>query len=117
MWFKWNPTKILTKTLLSPRYNMRNVFYNEVICNLAILDGNVDLLLLEKCLEKRLKIFFNPVANIIATQGTKSDNEHQNKDKERKQNNSFHNSTPQSLCKRKTLLKHLFATYFPRIAE
>ena len=45
---------------------MRNEFY-KVTCNLDILDGDVDLIFLEKWLEKRLKIFFNPIANIIAT--------------------------------------------------
>ena len=37
---------------------MCNVFCNEVICNLDILDGDVDLLLLEKYLQKHLKIYF-----------------------------------------------------------
>ena len=38
-------------------------------------------------------------AVIIATQGTKTDNQHQKKDKERKQINSFHSFTPQSFHK------------------
>ena len=95
---------------------MRNEFY-KVTCNLDILDGDVDLIFLEKMLEKRLKIFFNLIANIIVTQGTKADNHHQKKDKEKKQINSFHNSTPQSPHKSKKLLKHLFATYAPKTSE
>ena len=53
--------------------------------------------------------------NIIATQGTKTDNQHQKKkDKERKQINSFHNSTLESPDKRskkttKTLISSLFS--------
>ena len=62
---------------------MCNEFY-KVTCNLDILDGDAYLLFLEKWLEKRLKIFFNPIANIIAAQGTKTDNQHQKKDKENK---------------------------------
>ena len=79
---------------------MCNEFY-KVTCNLDILDGDAYLLFLEKWLEKRLKIFFNPIANIIAAQGTKTDNQLQKKDKERKQIHSFHSSTPQSLNKSK----------------
>ena len=67
---------------------MQSEFY-KVTCNQDILDGDVDLIFLEKWLEKCLKIFFNLIANIIATQGTKTDNQHQKKDKERKQINSF----------------------------
>ena len=74
---------------------MQNEFY-KVTCNQDILDGDVDLIFLEKWLEKCLKIFFNLIANIIATQGTKTDNQHQKKDKERKQINSFYNPTLQS---------------------
>ena len=83
---------------------MQNEFY-KVTCNLGILDGNVDLIFLNKWLEKHLKIFFNPIANIIATQGTKTDIQHQKKNKERKQINLFHNSTPQSLDKSKKTTK------------
>ena len=85
----------LVKALLYLLYNMRNEFY-KVTCNLDILDRDVDLIFLEKWLEKRLKIFFSPIAIIIATKGTKTDIQHQKKDKERKQINLFHNSTPQS---------------------
>ena len=52
--------------------------------NLDIIDGDVDLLFLEKRLEKYLKIFFDPIANIIAIQRMKTDNQHQEKDKETK---------------------------------
>ena len=90
--------KNLAKSLLCLPFNMCNEFY-KVTCNLDILDGDAYLLFLEKWLEKRLKIFFNPIANIIAAQGTKTDNQHQKKDKERKQIYSFHSSTPQSLNK------------------
>ena len=79
---------------------MRNEFY-KVTCNLDILDGDVDLIFLEKWLEKHLKIFFNPIANIIATQGTKTDIQHQKRDKERQQINLFHKSTAQSPDKSK----------------
>ena len=72
---------------------MRNEFY-KITCNLDILDGDVDLIFLERWLEKRLKIFFNPIASIIAIQGTKTDIQHHKKDKERKQINLFHKSTP-----------------------
>ena len=85
---------------------MRNEFY-KVTCNLDILDGDVDLIFLEKWLEKRLKIFFNPIANVIATKGTKTYIQHQKKDKERKQINLFHNSTPQSPDKSKKTTKTL----------
>ena len=85
---------------------MWNEFY-KVTCNLDILDGDVDLIFLEKWLEKRLKIFFNPIANVIATKGTKTYIQHQKKDKERKQINLFHNSTPQSLDKSKKTTKTL----------
>ena len=96
----------LAKALLCLPYNMRNEFY-KVTCNLDILDGDVDLIFLEKWLEKRLKIFFNAIANIIATPRTKTDNQHQEKD--RKQINAFHNSTPQSPDKsRKTTKTLLF---------
>ena len=85
---------------------MWNEFY-KVTCNLDILDGDVDLTFLEKWLEKRFKIFFNPIANIIATEGTKTDIQHQKKDKERKQINLFRNSTPQSPDKSKNTTKTL----------
>ena len=85
---------------------MQNEFY-KVNCNLGILDGDVDLIFLNKWLEKHLKIFFNPIANIIATQGTKTDIQHQKKDKERKQINLFHNSTPHSPSKSKKATKTL----------
>ena len=52
--------------------------------NLDIIDGDVDLLFLEKWLEKCLKIFFDPIANIIAIQRMKTDNQHQKKNKETK---------------------------------
>ena len=61
----------------------------------------MDLMFVEKWLEKRLKIFLNPIANITVTQGTKTVNQHQKNDKERKQINSFHNSTLQSPDKTK----------------
>ena len=88
---------------------MRNEFY-KVISNLdRILDDDKDLLFLEQWLEKLLnkyfKYFFNPIAIITATQRTKTDNKHQKKDKERKQVNSFHNSTPKSPDKRKETIK------------
>ena len=54
---------------------MQNEFY-KVTWNLDILDGGVDLMFLENWIEKHLKIFFNPIANIIATYGTKTDNQH-----------------------------------------
>ena len=96
----------LAKALLCLPCNMRNEFY-KVTCNLDILDGDVDLIFLEKSLEKRFKIFFNPIANIITTQGTKTDIQHQKKDTEGKQINLFHNSTPQSLNKSKKTTKTL----------
>ena len=74
--------------------NMRNQFY-KLICNVDNLDGDVDLLVLEKLLEKRLKIFFNAIATIIAIQATKTYSQHQKKDKERKQINSFQTLTTQ----------------------
>ena len=78
----------------------------------------MDLIFLEKWLEKRLKIFFNPTANITVTQGTKTDNQHQKNDKKRKQINSFHNSTLQSPDKTlKKKLKHFFAFYAPKTTE
>ena len=104
----------LAKALLCLPYNMRNEFY-KVTCNLDTLDGDVDLVFLEKWLEKRLKIFFNLIANVTATQGTKTDIQHQKKDKNSKQINLFLNSTPPSPDKCKKLLKHLFATYVPKI--
>ena len=55
---------------------MRNEFY-KATCNLDILHVDVDLIFLEKWPEKCFKIFFNPIANIIATQGTKTDIQHQ----------------------------------------
>ena len=70
----------LAKVLLCLPCNMQNEFY-KVTCNRDILDGDVDLIFLEKWLEKCLKIFFNLIANIIATQGTKTDNQHQKKKK------------------------------------
>ena len=107
----------LAKVLLCLPCNMQNEFY-KVTCNQDILDGDVDLIFLEKWLEKCLKIFFNLIANIIATQGTKTDNQHQKKDKERKQINSFYNPTLQSPNKvEKKLLKHVFATYVPKTTE
>ena len=45
---------------------MRNELY-KVACNLDVLDGDVDLIFFKKWLEKRLKIFLNPMANIIST--------------------------------------------------
>ena len=74
--------------------NMRNQFY-KLICNVDNLDGDVDLLVLEKLLEKRLKIFFNAIATIIAIQPTKTYSQHKKKDKERKQINSFQTLTTQ----------------------
>ena len=65
------------------------------------------MIFLEKWLEKRLKIFFNPIANVIATKGTKTYIQPQKKDKERKQINLFHNSTPQSPDKSKKTTKTL----------
>ena len=62
---------------------MRNEFY-KATCNLDILHVDVDLIFLEKWPEKCFKIFFNPIANIIATQGTKTNIQHQKKGKERK---------------------------------
>ena len=103
IYFKENLAKAL---LCLSSCNMRNEFY-KVTCNLDILDGDVDLIFLEQWLEKRLKIFFNAIANIIATPRTKTDNQHQEKD--RKQINAFHNSTPQSPDKsRKTTKTLLF---------
>ena len=97
----------LAKALLCLPYNMRNEFY-KVTCNLDILDGDVDLTFLERWLEKRLKIIFNSIAEIIATQGTKTDIQHQKMDKERKQINLFHNSIPDKSKKTtKTLVCYL----------
>ena len=76
----------LAKVLLCLPCNMQNEFY-KVTCNPDILDGDVDLIFLEKWLEKCLKIFFNLIANIIATQGTKTDNQHQKKKKKIKKGN------------------------------
>ena len=73
-----NSNENLAKALLCLPYNMRNEFY-KVTCNLDTLDGDVDLVFLEKWLEKHLKIFFNLIANITATQGTKTDIQHQKK--------------------------------------
>ena len=63
----------LAKAFLCLPYNMRNEFY-KVTCNLDILVGDEDLLFSEKWLEKRLETFLNTIANIIAIQGTKTDN-------------------------------------------
>ena len=106
----------LAKALLCLPYNMRNEFY-KVTCNLDILDGDVDLIFLEKSLEKRFKIFFNPIANIIATQGTKTDIQHQKRIKKGNKLTYFtilHHNHP---IKVKKLLKHLFATYVPKTTE
>ena len=94
---------------------MRNEFC-KVTCTLDILNGDVDLIFLEKWLEKRLKIFFDPIANIIATQRIKTDIKHQKKDKERKLTyfTILHHNHP---IKVKKLLKHLFATYVPKTTE
>ena len=104
IYFKENLAKAL---LCLSSCNMRNEFY-KVTCNLDILDGDVDLTFLERWLEKRLKIIFNSIANIIATQGTKTDIPHQKMDKERKQINLFHNSIPDKSKKTtKTLVCYL----------
>ena len=50
----------------------------------------------------------------MATQKTKTDNKHQKKDKERKQVNSFHNSTPKSPDKRKETIKFKWKTAIER---
>ena len=55
---------------------MRNEFY-KVTCNLDIFGGNENFIFLEKWLEKRFKIFFNSIANIIVTKRTKTDNQNQ----------------------------------------
>ena len=52
----------LAKAFLCLAWNMRNEFY-KVTCNLDILDDDVDLIFLEKWLEKRFKLFFNHIAN------------------------------------------------------
>ena len=54
---------------------MRNEF-GKITCNVDILDGEEDLIFLEKWLEKRLKSLFNPIATIIDTQATKTNNQH-----------------------------------------
>ena len=71
-----NSNKNLAKVLLRLPCNMRNEFY-KVTCNLDIFGGNEDLIFLEKWLEKRFKIFFNSIANIIVTKGTETDNQNQ----------------------------------------
>ena len=53
---------------------MHNEFY-KVTCYLYIFDGDLDLLFLEKWLEKRLKIFLHSIANVTATQGSKTENQ------------------------------------------
>ena len=54
---------------------MRNEF-GKITCNVDIFDGEEDLIFLEKWLEKRLKSLFNPIATIIDTQATKTNNQH-----------------------------------------
>ena len=71
-----NSNKNLAKVLLCLPCNMRNEFYN-VTCNLDIFGGNENFIFLEKWLEKRFKIFFNSIANIIVTKRTKTDNQNQ----------------------------------------
>ena len=80
----------LAKAFLCLPCNIRNEFY-KVTCNLDILDGDVDLIFLEKWLEKRLKILFYPIVNIIATQGTKTDSQHQKKIKKGNKLTNFTN--------------------------
>ena len=75
------------------------------------------VIFLEKWLEKRFKIFFNPIANIIATQGTKTGNQDQKKIKKGNKLTHFTILHYNHLIKVKKLLKHLIATYVPKTTE
>ena len=65
------------------------ISHNEksVIWNLGVFEPNVDLLFLKKKATKMFGNIINPIVDITATQGTETDNQHQKKDKERKQTN------------------------------
>ena len=95
---------------------MRNEFY-KATCNLDILHVDVDLIFLEKWPEKCFKIFFNPIANITATQGTKTDIQHQKRIKKGNKLTYFTILHHNYLIKVKKTLKHLFATYVPKTTE
>ena len=113
----------LAKALLCLPYNMQNEFY-KLTCNLGILDGDVDLIFLDKWLEKHLKIFFNPIANIIATQKQKQILKQlkqifNTKKKIKKGNKLTYFTILHHIhsVKVKKLLKHLLATYVRKTTE
>ena len=66
--------------------NMQNKFY-KVTCNLDTLDGDVDLIFLEKWQEKRLEIFLIPLSISLPHKELKQIINTVKKDKERKQIN------------------------------
>ena len=87
---------------------MRNEFY-KVTCNVDILGGDVDLIFSAKWLESLPLSISLPHKELKQIINTKK-----KKDKERKQINSFHNSTLESPDKRskkttKTLISSLFS--------
>ena len=54
-------------------HNLRNEFYKSTR-DFNLLEGNVNLIFLERWLESRIKTYFNPLANIIANQEKKGNN-------------------------------------------
>ena len=102
-----NSSKNLAKVLICLPHSIRNEF-DKATCNFDLLDGDVDFTFLEKWLENHLKLFFNPIASIIAAQEIKTNNPRNfYKTPAQKQVNFLNNSKSQSddrngNCKHKT---------------
>ena len=59
----------LTKALMQLPYNLRQKFFKATrVCNL--IDASVNLLVFENWLERKLKTYFNPLADIITAEDT-----------------------------------------------
>ena len=62
-------SKSLTKALMQLLYNLHEEFFKATRdCNL--IDGSVNLIVFENWLDRKLKTYFNPLANIIAAEDT-----------------------------------------------
>ena len=62
-------SKNLTKALMRLPYNLRQEFF-KATKDLNLIDGTLNLIVFENWLERKLKTYFKPFADIIAAEAT-----------------------------------------------
>ena len=85
----------LVKALMRLPHNLRNEFYKSTR-DFNLLEGNVNLIFLERWLESRIKTYFSPLANIIANQEKKGNNTRTNHKEDLLKNVNTINQGPSS---------------------